>query len=53
MPTIPGKDWRELAEAAHKEQDPDKLIDLVRQLNRVLQDQALRKSCDHRGAVAA
>lgn len=31
------KDWRILSEAASREQDPDKLIALVEELNRALQ----------------
>ncbi|HUK47959.1 MAG TPA: hypothetical protein VLW06_10220 [Terriglobales bacterium] len=30
------QDWRLLSEAASREQDPEKLIQLVEQLNRVL-----------------
>jgi hypothetical protein len=30
------QDWRVLSEAASREQDPEKLIQLVEQLNRVL-----------------
>ena len=30
------KDWRLLSEAASREQDPEKLISLVEELNRVL-----------------
>lgn len=30
------KDWRELSEAASREQDPKKLLELVKQLNEVL-----------------
>jgi hypothetical protein len=29
-------DWRSLSEAANREQDPEKLIQLVEELNRVL-----------------
>jgi len=37
-------DWRALSEAASREQDPDRLIALVEQLNRVLlQRENLRK----------
>ena len=31
-------DWRALSEAASREQDPDRLMQLVEQLNRVLRD---------------
>ena len=30
------KDWRSLSEAASREQDPEKLIQLVEELNRML-----------------
>ncbi len=30
------KDWRELSEAASKESDPNKLMELIAQLNEVL-----------------
>jgi hypothetical protein len=30
------QDWRTLSEAASREQDPEKLIQLIEQLNRVL-----------------
>lgn len=43
MAAIPCDDWRELAEAARKEQDSEKLIELVTELNRVLEEQG-RKS---------
>lgn len=33
-----GKDWRQLAEAARQEQDPDRLMKLVAELNRVLEE---------------
>jgi hypothetical protein len=32
----PMKDWRALSAAASREQDPDKLVRLVEELNRVL-----------------
>ncbi|MBV9624212.1 MAG: hypothetical protein JOZ14_09560 [Acidobacteria bacterium] len=32
------KDWRELSEAASREQDPERLIQLVEELNRLLID---------------
>ena len=42
QPTM--NDWRALSEAASREQDPDRLIALVEQLNRVLlQRENLRK----------
>jgi hypothetical protein len=31
--------WKEIAEAARKEHDPEKLIQLVTELNRILEEQ--------------
>ena len=31
-------DWKQLAEAARDEKDPSKLMELIRQLNRALDD---------------
>jgi hypothetical protein len=40
----PFTDWRSISEAASREQDPERLISLVEQLNRVLlQREVLRK----------
>lgn len=36
------KDWRILSEAASREQDPDKLIALVEELNRALQHREMQ-----------
>lgn len=33
---LPSEDWRALSEAASREQDPERLIELVQQLNRAL-----------------
>jgi hypothetical protein len=33
---LPARDWRELSEAASKEHDPKKLMELVTELNEVL-----------------
>lgn len=33
------RDWRELSQAASQEQDPEKLLQLVHELNEVLQKQ--------------
>lgn len=33
------RDWRELSQAASQEQDPEKLLQLVHELNEVLQRQ--------------
>jgi hypothetical protein len=35
---LEGKDWRELSEAASREQDPHKLLELVRALNKALEE---------------
>ena len=38
------QDWRALSEAASREQDPDRLIELVQELNRALwQREMLRR----------
>ncbi|HZQ18798.1 MAG TPA: hypothetical protein VFA90_08755 [Terriglobales bacterium] len=37
-----GQDWRELSEAASREQDPEKLMELVEQLNRALLNRELQ-----------
>ena len=38
------QDWRVLSEAARREQDPDRLIELVQELNRALwQREMLRR----------
>lgn len=38
------QDWRALSEAAKREQDPDRLIELVQELNRALwQREMLRR----------
>jgi hypothetical protein len=40
----PTQDWRALSEAASREQDPDRLIELVQELNRALwQREMLRR----------
>lgn len=36
-------DWKELSEAASREQDPEKLIELVEQLNKVLEEKEKTK----------
>jgi uncharacterized membrane protein (DUF106 family) len=38
MDTSPSR-WKEVAEAASKEHDPEKLIQLVTELNRMLEEQ--------------
>ena len=37
MSDLESKDWRELSEAASREQDPQKLMELVRALNKALE----------------
>ena len=39
MKTTVRKSWRELSEAAAREQDPEKLLELVEQLNKALEEQ--------------
>jgi hypothetical protein len=38
MNTSPKKDWKELSQAAAQETDPQKLMELVEQLNRALEE---------------
>lgn len=42
------RDWKELSEAASREQDPQKLLDLVEELDKALEqrEKALRDGCD-------
>jgi hypothetical protein len=35
-------DWRALCKVASQEQDPKKLVDLLRQINRALSEQRIR-----------
>jgi len=35
--------WRELSEAAAREQDPERLLELVEQLNKVLEAEELKR----------
>lgn len=37
MSDLESKDWRELSEAASREQDPQKLMELIRALNEALE----------------
>jgi hypothetical protein len=39
MKTIVRRSWRELSEAAAREQDPEKLLQLVEELNKALEEQ--------------
>ena len=43
-------DWRELSEAASREQDPEKLIKLVEELNRALLHRELQTKSQLAGA---
>ena len=38
MTEIDRHDWKQLAEAARDEEDPQKLLDLIQQLNRALDE---------------
>jgi len=38
MTEIHCHDWKQLAEAARDEEDPQKLMDLIQQLNRALEE---------------
>jgi len=51
MTETSGHEWKQLAEAARDEQDPKKLIALIHQLNRAL-DQHLRGLYPQRLEVA-
>ena len=37
MSDLEGKDWRELSEAASREKDPQRLMELIRALNQALE----------------
>jgi hypothetical protein len=37
------KDWRELCEAASKEEDPQKLMELVSEINKALDERDLKR----------
>jgi len=41
--TLAAQGWRELSEAASKERDPKKLLDLVTKLNAVLKEHEEKK----------
>ena len=42
-PYRPDGDWRVLCEQASKEKDPNRLLELVRRLNEVLEEQRLKQ----------
>ena len=44
MKTIVRRSWRELSEAAAREQDPEKLLQLVEELNKALEEEEKRIS---------
>ena len=44
-------DWKQLAEAARDEEDSGKLMDLIQQLNRVL-DERMKKQHSHSSEAA-
>jgi hypothetical protein len=44
--------WRELAEQAAKEQDPEKLMELTQQLNAILEENDSRHNKPLEGAAA-
>ena len=48
-----GRDWKKLAEQAAAEKNPDKLLDLVRELNDVLDDQRVKSAKDDGESIAA
>lgn len=43
MKAVVRKTWRELSEAAAHEQDPEKLLELVEQLNRALEEEEIKR----------
>jgi hypothetical protein len=45
------KDWKRLAEQAAAEKNPDKLLDLVNELNEVLDSQKVRSANHDAGAI--
>jgi len=49
MPNKAQKDWRELSEAASREQDSEKLLDLVQQLNEVLEHEEQARMRQRKG----
>jgi hypothetical protein len=40
----PRESWLELCELAAKEQDPDKLLSLTREINRLLEEEAAKRT---------
>ena len=44
MTETKGHDWKQLAEAARDEEDPNKLMELIRQLNQALDEHMKNQS---------
>ena len=51
MKPVVRNDWRELSEAASREQDPKKLMDLIERLNQALEDRANELKIQRRTAL--
>lgn len=47
MKTVVRKTWRELSEAAAREQDPEKLLELIEELNKALEEQEEQRKKRH------
>jgi hypothetical protein len=47
------KDWKKLAEQAAAEKNPDKLLDLVKELNDVLDHQKVKSEMDDGESIVA
>jgi hypothetical protein len=47
------EEWERLCQLAADEQDPDKLMHLVKRINELLQEKEQRMSGQHRNATAA
>jgi hypothetical protein len=47
MTSTIGKDWKALSEAASREQDPHKLLEIVRELNRALDEREQQQKERH------
>ena len=48
-----GTDWKKLAEQAAAEKNPDKLLDLVKELNDVLDHQKVKSEMDDGESIVA
>ena len=51
-PYRPDGDWRVLCEQASKEKDPNRLLELVRRLNELLEEQRLKRN-QHQSSCAS